>query len=184
MNLQLRKASLRAFLLLKRKKLSATCRRVKSRKIFRKLFKIPLYQKAEKIAVYFDISPEVETRPFLRTMIKEKKVFLPRTDPAKKILTLHRVEVLGKDLRRGAYAIREPKKDRPRKPAAAMDLIVVPGVGFDRKGNRLGRGAGYYDRFLKRGKKVPKIGICFREQLVKKIPVTKRDVLMDRVITD
>ncbi len=65
-----------------------------------------------------------------------------------------------------------------------MDVIVVPGVGFDRAGGRLGRGGGYYDRALRSAPKVPKIGLCFREQLVKKIPMAKRDVRVDKVISD
>jgi 5-formyltetrahydrofolate cyclo-ligase len=65
-----------------------------------------------------------------------------------------------------------------------MDLIIVPGVAFDRKGGRLGRGAGYYDRLLRKARSVPKIGLCFREQLVRKVPMKKHDMSVDKIITD
>jgi 5-formyltetrahydrofolate cyclo-ligase len=65
-----------------------------------------------------------------------------------------------------------------------MDLIIAPGVAFDRRGGRLGRGGGYYDRLLRRAEKVPVIGLCFREQLVKKVPMKPHDVRMNKVITD
>lgn len=179
-----KKKLLRTRLLKKRKDLSRALRRQKSRKIFARLFKVPKFRKAEKIAVYFSVTPEVETRPLLARLLKNRRIFLPRVDPCKKGLVLHRVKALGRDLRKGAYSIMEPRPRCPRADASMMDLMIVPGVGFDKKGNRLGRGAGYYDRLLKKAKKVHKIGICFREQIVGKIPMTGHDVPVDQVITD
>ena len=95
-----------------------------------------------------------------------------------------RVRHLSRDLKESCYGIREPKAFCPGRSADRMDVIIVPGVGFDRAGARLGRVGGFYDRALRRVRKVPKIGLCFREQLVKKIPVKKHDVRVDKVITD
>lgn len=178
------KTFLRKMLFKKRKKIPEKLRLKKSRGIFRQIFRDPAYREAGRVAVYFGIPPEVETKPFLAKMLKQKEVFLPRVDGRKKILILHRVLALARDLRKETYSIMEPKLWCPKQPAAAMDLIIVPGVGFDKKGNRLGRGAGYYDGLLKNAPGVHKIGICFREQIVKKIPMTKRDVPVDQVITD
>ena len=183
MNVTDKKNFLRKKLLQKRKKIPASKRRRKSQRIFEKLFKAPRYRKAKKIALYVHLVSEVETKPFLKRILKAKEVFLPRT-VAKNNLVLHRVRALAKDLHKGVYSILEPRPRCPQKSVAAMDLVVVPGVGFDRKGNRLGRGAGYYDRLLKKAGGVRKIGICFREQLVQKIPMTKRDRRVDQVITD
>ena len=65
----------------------------------------------------------------------------------------------------------------------AIDLIIVPGVGFDRQGNRLGRGKGYYDRLLPRIPSAYKIGICFPFQLVEEIPAEPFDIRMDEIVT-
>lgn len=64
----------------------------------------------------------------------------------------------------------------------AIDLIVVPGVAFDRHGNRLGRGRGYYDKILKETHVARKVGICFGFQFVEEVPVDELDVRMDLVI--
>jgi 5-formyltetrahydrofolate cyclo-ligase len=178
------KSLMRAELLKKRKNISKAARRAKSQKIIRKLLKAGEYRKAGRVALYFDVPPEVETRRLIRKILRTKEVFLPRVDAEKKVLTLHRVTSIARDLRKGAYTIMEPRAVCPRRPAAEMDLIIVPGVGFDKKGNRLGRGAGYYDGLLRGAKNVPTAGICFREQIVKKVPVTGRDVPVDQVITD
>ena len=126
----------------------------------------------------------METRPFLKEILGSKKLYLPGTDPSKKALAFRQVRSLAQDLQKGVYGIMEPKPACPKRILGRMDLIVVPGVAFDKTGNRLGRGGGYYDKALRRAKKVYKIGLCFREQLVKKVPMTEHDVRMDRVIID
>lgn len=175
---------MRARLLEKRQKIPLAIRRIKSRKIFGRVFANVFFCQARRVALYHDVPPEVETRPFLRKILREKEVFLSKVELRTGTLTLRRVRSLTKDLQKGVYSIREPKGACVRRPASEMDLIIVPGVGFDRRGNRLGRGGGYYDRLLRKAKKVRKIGICFREQIVKKIPATRLDVRVDRVITD
>ena len=139
---------------------------------------------AEHVAFYYGIAPEVETKSFLKKVLKDKKVYLPKVNPEKKVLTLHRILGLSKDLRRGVYNIMEPRAFCEERPASQMDMIIVPGVAFDKQGGRLGRGGGYYDRLLRRAKKAVRIGLCFREQIVKKVPMKAHDVRMDRVITD
>ncbi|MBW2999653.1 5-formyltetrahydrofolate cyclo-ligase, partial [Candidatus Woesearchaeota archaeon] len=64
-----------------------------------------------------------------------------------------------------------------------IDLVILPGAAFDKKGNRIGSGSGYYDIFLK-GMDCPKIALCFDFQIVKKIPAEEHDVKADKVITD
>jgi 5-formyltetrahydrofolate cyclo-ligase len=177
------KKSLRKILLEKRSHIPALSRRMKSRRIFRALSLEPLFQKAEHVAFYYGIAPEVETRSFLRKVLKKKKLYLPRIDP-KRSLALCRVRSISKDLKKGAYNIMEPRPFCKKRPACRMDVLVVPGVAFDKRGGRLGRGGGYYDRLLKKAKRVAKIGLCFREQIVKKVPMQAHDVRMDRVITD
>ena len=177
------KTALRKALLGKRTNIPLLSRRVKSHRILKKLSRDPDFQKAEHVAFYYGISPEVETKPFLEKVLKDKKIYLPRIEP-KKFLTLRRVRSLSQDLEKGTYNIMEPKTFCKKRPAGPMDIIIVPGVAFDKGGGRLGRGGGYYDRLLRKAGKAVKIGLCFREQIVKKVPMDDRDVRVDRVITD
>lgn len=177
------KTLLRKDLLEKRKNIPLLLRHAKSRRIFRKLSRESVFRKAEHVALYYGIAPEVETKFFLKKILKKKKIYLPRIGP-KKSMTLCRVCLLSKDLKKGACNIMEPKAFCEARTAGQMDIILVPGVAFDKRGGRLGRGGACYDRLLRKAKKVVKIGLCFKEQIVKKVPMTKRDIKMDRVITD
>ncbi len=180
----LKKEILRRNLQEKRKSIPAALRRRKSRRIREKLFRDPFFRRATHVALYYGIRPEVETRSFLKGLLKIKNVYLPKVDPEKRTIAFRRVRHLNRDLKKSFYGIREPKPSCPGRSAGQMDVIIIPGVGFDRAGGRMGRGGGYYDRALRYARKVPKIGLCFREQLVKKIPTEKHDVRMDKVITD
>ncbi len=179
----LNKIVLRKKLHQRRKEIPPSLRRKKSLCIFLKLSREPLFLRAEHVALYYSLPGEVETRFFLKKVLKTKKVYLPRVHSRSRTLTFRRIRGLS-DLERGAYSIREPKARCLKRGASRMDLILVPGVGFDKRGRRLGRGGGYYDRLLRQAPQVPKIGVCFREQLVKKIPCQAHDILVGKVITD
>jgi len=177
------KTLLRKALREKRRNIPLFPRHLKSRRILRKLSQEPAFRKAEHVAFYYGIAPEVETKSFLKKILKNKKIYLPRIAP-KKSLVLCRVRSPSRDLKKGAYNIMEPRAFCEKQPASQMDLIIVPGVAFDRSGGRMGRGGGYYDRLLRKAGKVVKIGLCFREQIIKKVPMREHDMRVDRVITD
>ena len=86
------------------------------------------------------------------------------------------------DLAIGAYGIEEPT-GALFTDYATIDLVIVPGVAFDRDGNRLGRGKGYYDRLLPRIPSAYKVGICFPFQIVEEVPAEPFDIRMDEIIT-
>lgn len=160
-------------------------RKERSRKIFKKAVRHPLYRSSESILSYVSFRTEVETDELIRRALKDgKRVFVPLIRPGKKI-HIYRVVNLKKDLRKGAYGIPEPRPVRLRLgEPSKLDLIFVPGLGFDRKGRRLGRGGGYFDRFLSRAKTAKRIGLAFRKQIVSKIPVEKHDLPVHALITD
>ncbi len=115
-----------------------------------------------------------------------KKVYVPRVRLKTKDIEIRRIRRLASELRKGAYGILEPVPAKTSKAEARiLDLLFIPGLGFDSRGGRLGRGGGYFDRFLK---KVParaiKMGVAFREQLLSRVPAGPHDVRMDLVITD
>lgn len=148
-----------------------------SEKILAKLEQHPDFVKSHKIMLYSALPDEVQTQAFLEKWHLKKQIILP-TVVGDDIIPVE----FGKDttFAVGDFNILEPQNE-PYK--GDFDLIVVPGVAFDRKGNRIGRGKGYYDRFLCRHLNVKRIGICFDFQLVDKVPAEPFDIRMDEVIT-
>ncbi len=132
------------------------------------------------ILAYSALPDEVPTQALLDQLVKQgKTVLLPRvisnTD-----MVLH--WYTGKQtLQTGAYDILEPTGE-PFTDYAAIDVAIIPGMAFDAEGHRLGRGKGYYDRFLTRVPYLYKIGLCFSWQMVESVPYDVQDIAMDEVI--
>ena len=166
--------------------LSDSNRRLKSRTITEKLIRMPVFIKSKNLLTYVALPDEVATRPIVRTALRSgKNVFVPAVDFAGKQIKIYQIHDWKKDLRRSSFGILEPRRIRERLGnPKKLDFVVVPGVGFDRQGGRLGRGGGFFDRFLKKAKSAQKIGIAFREQMLPRIPMNRSDVRMDGVITD
>jgi len=163
-------------------------RRQRSKAIHKKLFINECFLRSKCVMLYVSKGTgEVETGPIIKKALKMgKKVVLPVTlvrDRGIKPVYLRDINSLEK----GPYGIYEPRGSLNKKPAALkdIDLVIVPGVAFDKKNNRVGRGKGYYDNFLKRfPKDRPNIGLGFRFQLLNKVPATKKDIPLASVITD
>jgi 5-formyltetrahydrofolate cyclo-ligase len=131
---------------------------------------------------------EVETGPIIKKALKMgKRVALPVTVVRERTIKPVYVKNAGEPLKKGPYGIYEPVVSKDKRPVRLkdIDLVIVPGLAFDERNNRLGRGQGYYDNFLKYLPcDTPKIGLGFRFQLFKKIPATKKDIPLTGVITD
>lgn len=167
-------------------KIRGALRREKSQRIMARLLRSTYFKKAKTLLTYVAHPTEVETRTLIQSAFRlHKTVCAPRVDSRTRKIQVYEIKNLRNDLRLGAFGIREPKKRRGcLTDPQALDLIVVPGLGFDRHGGRIGRGGGYFDRFLKKATHAKKVGLAFREQLVKKVPMSRQDVRMDWVITD
>ena len=148
-----------------------------SEAILAKLELHPDFVKAENVMLYSALPDEVQTQAFLEKWHLKKRIILP-TVVGDDIIPVE----YGKDtaFAVGDFNIMEPQNEPY---TGDFDLIVVPGVAFDRHGNRLGRGRGYYDRFLCQHLDVKRIGICFDFQLVDKVPAEAFDIRMDEVIS-
>ncbi len=163
-------------------------RRQRSGVIHKRLFLNEKFLKSKCVMLYVSKrTGEVETGPIIKqALIMGKKVVLPVTlAKERNIKPVYLGDI--KKLKKGPYGIYEPKGPSNRKPAALkdIDLVIVPGIAFDKNNNRLGRGKGYYDNFLRRlPKDSSNIGLGFRFQLLGKIPATKRDIPLASVITD
>jgi 5-formyltetrahydrofolate cyclo-ligase len=156
----------------------------KSRRIANQLFQTRAFKNARIICVYMALPSEVHTDEIVKKALSQrKKVFIPCIASGKK-LTLKAIFDPKKGLRKNNYGILESSQSSLKGNPAELDLVVVPGLGFDRHRNRLGRGMGYFDRFLHKTTKAQKIGLAFREQILKDIPTESHDLKVDQVITD
>ena len=145
--------------------------------ILSKLEQHPDFQNAHIVMLYSALPDEVQTQAFLEKWRHEKKIILP-TVVGDDIIP---VELAGNTgFAVGDFNILEPQNEPYH---GDYDLIVVPGVAFDKNGNRIGRGRGYYDRFLCKHLNVKRIGICFDFQLVNDVPTEPNDIKMDEVIS-
>ena len=139
----------------------------------------PLLAEAQTILSYYALPDEVDTHALLDALVAEgKTVLLPKVlDETTMELRCYQGP---QDLREGAYHIMEPV-GAPFTDEARIDIALIPGLAFDAQGHRLGRGKGYYDRFLAsfKGKT---IGVCFDFQKVAEVPVDAHDIPVDCVV--
>ena len=144
-----------------------------------RLAKTNIFQKAQCIALYFGMEDEVQTSVLIEEWSGKKIIALPVVHDND--INFH--AFTGKEyLNKGVFDIQEPTSTDII-PPEDIDAYIVPGVAFDRNGNRLGRGKGYYDRYLT-GINKPIIGICFDFQLIDSIPTENHDVKMSMIITE
>ena len=160
----------------------------KSKKIEAKLFRLPEFQKSSIILFYLAFDGEVETVSMIKKALKiGKKVALPWISRREKLLVPILLESLSKDLEQGPYDISQPvDKKTNRLDLEQIDLVVVPGLAFDKSNNRLGRGGGYYDRLLHRlPARIPTVGLAFDFQVLNSLPhLEKHDVALTHVLTN
>lgn len=145
--------------------------------IMQKLAVHPLFVTAQRVMLYASLPDEVQTLVFLRDWCTRKTIILPTVVGDDIVPVMMRPEDV---MRVGEYNILEPTGEPYE---GTFDLIVVPGMAFDDQGHRLGRGKGYYDRFLAHHPETPTIGLCFDFQQVGKIPVEPHDKPVGDVLT-
>jgi len=177
----LTKQRIRSKILLKLKTQKEEERIYKSSIVKDKLFKTREFKKAKIVMFYVSCVGEVETKDMIKQAQKFGKIIVAPTCAKNRMLKPCFFEK-GARLIRGPYGIREPVTRSCINPKK-IDLVVAPGLAFDRRGHRLGRGKGYYDRFLKKmPAKTPCIGLAFDFQILPAIPTTDQDVNVNKVI--
>lgn len=157
--------------------LTDTDRQVAADAVFDRLEKMAAFVMADKILMYNSLPDELSTRSFIDKWAARKHFFLPRVNGVD-------LDVLPYDRARmhlGAFRIEEPDGD-DIVDVNTLDLIIVPAVAYDSKGNRVGRGKGYYDRLLVRAHAVT-IGVAYDFQLFDTVEVEPHDRPVDIVIT-
>jgi len=150
----------------------------KSEKIMSLLESDPSFKQAKTVLIYWSMSDEVHTHDFISKWYKTKTILLPSVKG--NLLKLKQFTGLESMQPGELMGILEPTGPEFL-DSESIDLIVVPGVAFDRNNFRMGRGRGFYDRLLS-GNHSKKIGICFDFQLFETIPTEVHDIAMDRVL--
>ncbi len=181
------KEEIRRNILKKRHSLSKEDIRDKSRQVFLNLAETVEYINSQNIMFYVATRSEVQTEEMIKMSIKMgKNVFVPIILPECLNLAPSKIFDFDIELEKGKKGILEPKKEYYRLfPPENIDLIIIPGVAFDLNGNRIGRGFGYYDNFLKKVRSSAKIvALAFEMQIAKEIPNDKNDIPVHGIITE
>ena len=177
--------TLRKSLLKRRDALAPEDRVRKGDAIWKRLMEVPVFQMAEQALFYISHGSEVDTA-VMRRLAREMglTVCAPRSRPGDRHMHFHTLPE-DEPLSSGPYGILQPAEDLPLADLSKPSVVVVPGVGFDLRGNRLGFGGGYYDRWLAGdGKGLPTVGLAFHEQLEDAIPVKVHDIPVQWLVTD
>ncbi len=161
-------------------------RRQRSEAIQRKVFRLTAFRRATWVGCYVALPYEVHTWRMIEAMVAQgKRVAVPVTRPRSTRLEFSEVRDPLAELAPGRFGVWEPRP-HARRPVSIrrLDLVLVPGIAFDRRGHRLGHGAGYFDRFLARlPKDVPTIGLAYRCQLVPRLPADPHDHAVQAVLS-
>jgi 5-formyltetrahydrofolate cyclo-ligase len=140
---------------------------------------------ARTVLTYIGFGSEIETQAlFERAIADGKTAVLPRVDRETQSLVLHSVKSMA-ELTVSKWNIREPRSDAPVVPLSSVEFMLMPGVAFDRAGNRLGYGRGYYDKLvLATDPALARVAACFSCQIVLAVPVGPHDQKMETIITE
>ncbi|MEW6599395.1 MAG: 5-formyltetrahydrofolate cyclo-ligase [Nitrospirota bacterium] len=190
------KKNIRAELLKKRDAIPSELRARKNASIRQRLFSLEEFRNAKNVMMYVSFRSEADTVSCLSHIIASgKKLILPVVDSNNKVLKLYEVRDVA-ELVPGYMGIPEPGVRENREvELSALDLIIIPGAGFDMKGNRIGYGGGYYDKLLSAVSSersasgavsnIPLfIALAFEEQIAGEIPSEPHDIKMDIILTD
>ena len=143
------------------------------------------YRRAEVVMVFLSLANEIDTTALvLRAWQDHKRVLAPRVSWEQRRMMPTEIRSLTRDLVESSMGLREPVSGTPI-PIPIIDLVIVPGLAFDKKGNRLGRGRGFYDRFLAHPEfKGLTCGFAFEEQLLPEVPAHPLDRPVSMLVTD
>lgn len=176
------KQNIRSRILLRLRNQKEESRAKKSRKIKEKLFRTRVFKTAKTVMFYVAFDGEVNTEDMIHSALKLGKTIVVPVCKRDRITIRPCLLTKGSLLKRDLYGICEPAAKIFMHPKN-IDLVIVPGIAFDKKGNRLGRGKGCYDRFLKLlPKSITSVGLAFDFQILPSIPAAIHDVRVNKVI--
>lgn len=178
------KSLLRKLTIKRRNSLSLAERRQKDELIFQRLTALKEFKEAKVVLCYASFSSEVDTVRLIDHVLKERRVLLPRVNQLIKKLEIREIRSL-EELKNGHMGIPEPDITTPLRDLNLSEIIIIPGVAFDRKCGRIGYGTGYYDKLLSGLKKpIHLVALAYEEQLVDEISLETHDKRVDIIVTD
>lgn len=187
-DIQSRKQALRQRIIALRDAAGALERAQWSQHILRRLTGMAAYRQAQTVLGFLNFGSEWLSGEWVRhALAKGKHVLLPRVNKASRHLALYEIRDADDDVAPGAYGIREPLIEccKPFDALGEIDLILLPGVAFDRTGGRLGYGGGFFDRLLSRLPHQPHlVAGAFELQVVEQIPQEPTDHRVDILVTE
>ena len=157
----------------------------KSHQACAKLTGLEQFAAADVVMLYLPIPGEVDAVPIaLAAWRHDKTVLVPKVDWQQRHMLAVECRSLSDEMVRTRFGLRQPRDGHPW-PVEDIDLVVVPALAFDRQGSRLGRGGGFYDRFLSHRKaRAATCGLAFEEQVVDALPAAAHDRPVDMLVTD
>lgn len=153
--------------------------------IEKKLKDNKIYKNSKNIFIYLGFGSEINTIKYVEDFLQEgKKIIVPYTDMKNKVM--YGIEINTLDgLKKNKFGILEPTDGSEIFNKEDIDLIIMPGVAFDRSGNRVGYGGGYYDKFLSEiNSDIPTIALAYDIQILEEVPSEKHDIKVYMVITE
>lgn len=179
------KQALRAQVLAARNALPADVHASESARIFRRIAALDSFRSAGTVLVTLPFGSEWNVRPLAEEALRaHKRLAIPRVDAGARMLVLHTIADLSRDIAPGFRAIPEPLPSTPIVVPEAIDWVLVPGVAFDAHGGRLGYGGGYYDRLLPLCRpRVARVAGAFALQVVERVPASPHDARIDAIAT-
>ena len=153
--------------------------------IFKRLINSDTYKNANKIFTYISFGSEVDTKEFIKYALSDnKEIYVPKTDKGKREMVAMKINSLD-NMGVDKWGILEPKTVEEDKIGEEFDLIIMPGVAFDKFGNRIGYGGGYYDKYLSQIKETSnKIVLAYDFQIVNNIENEPHDIKTNYIITN
>lgn len=160
--------------------------KIKSDKIiYNKFIQSEFYLQSNDIFIYVSYNSEIDTKNIIMKALEDKKnIYVPRTNYKTKIMEAVKILSL-ESLIEDKYGILEPAEDKSPEDPNKFDLIIMPGVAFDKYGGRMGYGAGYYDRYLEKiSKPLNKVALAYDFQVINKVPIDIHDIPIEYIITE
>lgn len=174
------KKEIRKYIKQLKKEYTLEDKKAKSKIIFEQVEQWDEFQKSKTLMAYWSMDDEVYTHDFVLKWFQTKTIILPSVKGDE--LELRVFKGMDDMTEGAAFGIKEPK-ELYKKELDQIDLVIVPGVAFDKKNNRLGRGKAYYDKLLSKTSAL-KVGVCFDFQMLDSVPADQYDIKMDRIISD
>jgi 5-formyltetrahydrofolate cyclo-ligase len=177
------KSALREQIRTRLRLLPAAERALASAQLCRRFEQEPRFVGARNLLLFAPLKDEPDVWPLVIAALKAgHSVALPRFDASTQSYHAAHITHLDQDLVAGAFGVREPARHCPEEDLNRLDLVLVPGVAFDARGWRVGRGRGFYDRLLTRVRGTT-CGAAFDEQIVEALPVEAHDVRLNCILT-